>query len=310
MTEHPVPEPRGRLSAAAVAGSGVGLALFVALVVNVAWGSTPVFTRLAVEDIEPLLVAVLRTALAGLVALPLVAALRLELPPVRRGRGLLLVSAVTGFVAFPILFTLGQERTSATHGALILAALPVFTGAYVALVHRRVPSRHWLAGCGLALAGEAAIVALRAGGGDAEPTLGGDLLILAAALVVSLGYVAGALLSVEGYRSLATTFWGVAIGAVLVAPLGVGLLAADGWPEADAAAWGSVIFLALVTSIIGYVGWYWALARGGIARIATVQFVQPFSGVALAAIVLGERITVPLGLAGVAILVGIALAQR
>jgi drug/metabolite transporter (DMT)-like permease len=293
-----------------VTGSSVGLALFVALVVNVAWGSTPVFTRLAVEDIEPLLVAVLRTALAGLVALPLVAALRLDLPSARRGRGLLLVSAVTGFVAFPILFTLGQERTSATHGALILAALPVFTGAYAALVHRRVPSRHWLAGCGLALAGEAAIVAFRAGGGDAEPTFAGDLLILAAALVVSLGYVAGALLSVEGYRSLATTFWGAAIGAMLVAPLGVGLVAADGWPEADAAAWGSVVFLALVTSIIGYVGWYWALARGGIARVATVQFVQPFSGVALAAIVLGERITLPLGLAGVAVLLGIALAQR
>jgi drug/metabolite transporter (DMT)-like permease len=310
VTEPPVPEPRGRVSAPARVGAGAGLALLVALAVNVAWGSTPVFTRLAVEDIEPLLVAVLRTALAGLVALPLVAGLRLELPPLRRGRGLLLVSAVTGFVAFPILFTLGQERTSATHGALILAALPVFTGAYAALVHRRMPSHGWLAGCGLALAGEAAIVVLRSGGGDAEPTFAGDLLILAAALVVSLGYVAGALLSVEGYRSLATTFWGVVVGAAIVLPLGVGLVAADGWPEADAAAWSSVVFLALVTSILGYVGWYWALARGGIARIATVQFVQPFSGVALAALVLGERITLPLGLAGVAVLAGIALAQR
>jgi drug/metabolite transporter (DMT)-like permease len=310
VTEPPIPEPRGRLSTAARAGTGAGLALLVALVVNVAWGSTPVFTRLAVEDIEPLLVAVLRTALAGLVAAPLVAGLRLGLPVSPRGRRLLLVSAVTGFVAFPILFTLGQERTSATHGALILAALPVFTGAYAALVHRRMPSRHWLAGCGIALAGEAALVLARSGGGDAEPTFAGDLLILAAALVVSLGYVAGALLGVEGYRSLATTFWGVVVGAALVAPLGAGLLAADGWPDAGAAAWASVAFLAIVTSILGYVGWYWALARGGIARIATVQFVQPFSGVALAALVLGERITVPLGLAGVAVLAGIALAQR
>jgi len=310
VTQSPLPEPRGRLSAAARTGTGPGLALLVALVVNVAWGSTPVATRLAVEDLEPLLVAVLRTALAGLVALPLLAALRLDLPAAERGRGLLLVSAVTGFVAFPILFTLGQERTSATHGALILAALPVFTGAYAALVHRRMPARGWLGGCALALAGEAAIVLLRSGGGGAQPTFAGDLLILAAALVVALGYVAGALLGVEGYRSLATTFWGVGIGAVLVAPLGAGLLAADGWPDADAAAWGSVVFLALVTSILGYVGWYWALARGGIARIATVQFVQPFSGVALAALVLDERITLPLGLAGVAVLAGIALAQR
>jgi len=291
-------------------GSGVAAAFAVALLVNVAWGSTPVVTRLAVEDLEPLLVAIARTALAGLLVAPLLASLRVGLPVRRRGRGLLLVSAVTGFVAFPILFTLGQERTSAMHGALILAALPVFTGVYAAVVHRRRPARTWLVGCALALAGEAGVVLLRTGGGEAEPTVVGDLLVLAAALVVSLGYVAGALLSLEGYRSLGTTFWGVAIGTLLVAPLGAALVAADGWPQADAVAWGSVVFLAVVTSIVGYVGWYWALARGGIARVGTVQFVQPFSGVALAALVLHERITLPLAAAGVAILAGIAVAQR
>jgi drug/metabolite transporter (DMT)-like permease len=196
------------------------------------------------------------------------------------------------------------------HGALILAALPVFTGVYAAVVHRRRPARTWLVGCALALAGEAGVVLLRTGGRRGRAHVVGDLLVLAAALVVSLGYVAGALLSVEGYRSLGTTFWGVAIGALLVAPLGAALVAADGWPQADAVAWGSVVFLAVVTSIVGYVGWYWALARGGIARVGTVQFVQPFSGVALAALVLHERITLPLAAAGVAILAGIAVAQR
>jgi drug/metabolite transporter (DMT)-like permease len=289
---------------------GVAAAIAVALCVNVAWGSTPVLTRIAVEEIEPLLVAVLRTALAGLVAAPFLRPLGLALPTASRGRWLLGISAVTGFVAFPILFTLGQERTSATHGALILAALPVFTGAYAALVHRARPSRGWLAGCGLALAGEAAVVFLRAGGGEAEPTLAGDALILIAALVVSLGYVAGALLSVEGARSLGTTFWGVVVGAALVAPLGLGLVATDGLPDAGADAWAAVVFLAVVTSIVGYVGWYWALARGGIQRVATVQFVQPFAGVALAALVLGERLTLPLALAGLAVVGGIALAQR
>ena len=289
---------------------GIALAVLVALVVNVAWGSTPVVTRLAVEDIEPLLVAVLRTALAGLLVLPILFATRRALPVWRRGRALLFVSAVTGFVAFPILFTLGQERTSATHGAIILAALPVFTGAYIALVRRRRPSTWWLVGCAVALVGEAAIVVSRTGGGDAEPTLGGDLLILAAALIVALGYVAGALLGQAGYRSDATTFWGVAIGAVLVAPLAVGLFVADGVPDADATAWAAVVFLAVVTSIIGYVGWYWALARGGIARIATIQFIQPVSGIALAALVLDETLTPLLAAAAAVVIAGVWIAQR
>jgi drug/metabolite transporter (DMT)-like permease len=289
---------------------GIALAILVALVVNIAWGSTPVVTRLAVEDIEPLFVAVLRTVLAGLLVAPILLASRQGLPVWRRGRVLLVVSAVTGFVAFPILFTLGQERTSATHGAIILAALPVFTGAYIALVRRRRPSTWWLAGCGIALVGEAAIVALRVGGGDAEPTLSGDLLILAAALIVALGYVAGALLGQAGYRSAATTFWGVAIGAVLVAPLGVGLFLADGVPDADATAWAAVVFLAVVTSILGYLGWYWALAHGGIARIATIQFIQPISGIALAALVLDEGLTPLLFAAAAVVIAGVWIAQR
>ena len=298
------------MSARVAAPSGVALAVFVAVIVNVGWGSTPVVTRLAVEDFEPLMVAVLRTALAGLIALPILLASHQPLPVARRARKLLFVSGVTGFVAFPILFTLGQARTSATHAAIILAALPVFTGAYAAVVERKRPSRRWMLGCGIALVGEAAVVLLRSGGGDAEPTLGGDLLILAAALIVALGYVAGALLGQGGYRAAATTFWGVVIGAVLVAPIGLGLFAADGAPDAGAQAWAAVVFLAVFTSIVGYVGWYWALAHGGIQRIATIQFIQPISGIALAALVLGERLTPALGVAAAIVLVGVWIATR
>ena len=69
----------------------------------------------------------------------------------------------------------------------------------------------------------------------------------------------------------------------MLAPLILGSLPATGCRDADATSWGAVVFLAVVTSIVGYVGWYWALDRGGIARIATLQFLQPISGFVLAA---------------------------
>jgi hypothetical protein len=130
-------------------------------------------------------------------------------------------------------------------------------------------------GSAVALAGEVVLVAFRTGGGGAHTSLSGDLLIAVSVLVVALGYVAGARLGQTGYNSLATTFWGVAIGLLVIAPVVVGDLAADGIPHADPGPWAAVIFLATVTSIVGYVGWYWALAHGGIARIATIQFLQP-----------------------------------
>jgi drug/metabolite transporter (DMT)-like permease len=282
----------------------------VALLVMVAWGATPVFTKLAAEDVDPLLVGLLRTAFAGLAAVPLLAVVREPLPSVPRGRALLVASGLTGFVAFPILFTIGQERTPAMHGGMILAALPIVTGAYAALLERRRPGSAWLIGCAVAFAGETTLIAFRTGEAEAAGDLVGDLLVVVSVLVVAAGYVAGARLGQLGYRSLATTFWGVALAAVVVAPPLAGVLAAEGRPAADAAAWGSIAFLALVTSIAGYVGWYWALARGGIARIATVQFLQPFSGLVLAALVLDEAFTASLVAASAAILLGVWIAQR
>ena len=286
----------------------VAAPVLVSLAVMVVWGATPVLTRIATDDLEPLWVAVLRTVLAGIVAVPLVVTTERRPPASSRARLLLGVSAAAGFVVFPVVFTIGQERASAMHGVGILAALPVFTGLYGMLVARRRPGQWWLAGCALALAGEAVIVAVRGGGGTATPV--GDLLVLASALVVSAGYVAGALLVPRGFSSAATTYWGVLLGAVALAPLALALLVTVGPPGAGVASWAAVLFLAVVTSIVGYVGWYWALARGGIARIAPLQFLQPLSGLVLAALVLGERLTWPLAVGAAAVIGGVAVARR
>jgi drug/metabolite transporter (DMT)-like permease len=286
----------------------VAAPVLVSLAVMIVWGATPVLTRVATDDLEPLWVAVLRTVLAGIVALPLVAATERRPPSSPRARLLLGVSAAAGFVIFPVVFTIGQERTSAMHGVGILAALPVFTGLYGMLVARRRPGQWWLVGCALALAGEAVIVAVRTGGGGVA-TLTGDLLVLASALVVSAGYVAGALLVPRGFSSAATTYWGVVLGAVALLPLAVVLLLVQGAPRAGAASWAAVLFLAVVTSIVGYIGWYWALAHGGIARIAPLQFLQPLSGLVLASLVLGERLTWNQPVGAAIVLLGVAVSQ-
>ena len=187
----------------------------VAVLVMVVWGATPVLTRIALEDMEPLVVATLRTILAGLLAVPLLLRAREPFPRAAPSRRLLAVSAAAGFVVFPVVYTIGQERTSGLHGVMILAALPIFTGLYAAAVARRVPGRGWLLGCAIALAGEVVLIGAR-GGGTGDATLTGDLLVLAAALVVSAGYVAGALLPPRGVSSSAATFWGVVLGAIVL----------------------------------------------------------------------------------------------
>lgn len=280
-----------------------------ALAIMVVWGGTPLFTKLAVAEMDPLVAGVLRTVLAGALAWPLVLLRRLALPDDRRARVLLAVSGLAAFVVFPLVFSFGQQRTSALHGALILATLPVFTSLFGHVVERRPVSRTWVAGCALALAGELAIILWRPLGATGS-SLAGDAIVLASAVFCSIGYVAGARLSQRGYPSLSTTLWGVALSSVLVLPVFAWTVYANGWPRAGLAAWTSIAVLAFLTSIVGYVVWYWALGRGGISRVASVQFTQPLFGLALAALVLGERPAPATAVAAVAILAGAFMVQR
>lgn len=302
--------PPAEKSTPASRGPSAALPMAVALAVMVVWGGTPLFTKIAAGEIDPLLVGILRTVVAGVAAVPFLLAMHLPLPRQTRERVLLAVSAVTAFVAFPLLFSVGQNLTSAMHGALILATLPVFTSLFGTILERRRVSAMWIAGCSIALAGEAVVIVWRTAGSGSGSSLAGDAIVLVSSVVCSLGYVAGARLSQRGYPSMATTLWGVGLSAVVLLPLMGWSIATTGWPQAGVAAWGSVLVLALLTSILGYVAWYWALAHGGISRIASIQFTQPIFGLILAAVVLAERPAPVTLVAGAAILTGAWLVQK
>ena len=200
--------------------------------------------------------------------------------------------------------------TSALHGALILATLPVFTSLFGTLVERRRVSKTWAVGCAIALASEGVVIFWRTAATQGASSLVGDVVVLLSAAVCAMGYVAGARLSQRGYPALSTTLWGVSLSAVPLAPLAAWLLVAGGVPHAGPAAWGSILVLAVLTSVVGYIAWYWALAKGGISRVASVQFTQPFFGIALAAVILGERPSPVTAVAGVGVILGAWLVLR
>jgi drug/metabolite transporter (DMT)-like permease len=283
--------------------------LLVGLGVIVVWGATPVATKLAAREIDPLVVGMARTLLGGLLGAPLALALGIALP---RGRQIPLFafSAFCGFIGFPLLFTVGQRLTSAMHGGLVLAILPIFTGLIAAAVERRRPGGRWWLGCLIAGTGEALLAFGHGATGASRASLGGDLLVIAASLMASAGYVAGAKLSQAHYASLGSSLWGASAASIVLLPLLP--LVNGGWspPAAGPSAWGAIAFLAWISSILGYIGWYWALARGGIARIGTIQFLQPLSGLVLAFLLLGERPSLTLVIAAILILSGVVVAGR
>ncbi|MHA1600646.1 MAG: DMT family transporter [Alphaproteobacteria bacterium] len=283
------------------------LATGVALAVVVLWGATPLATKLAVAEIDPVATAVLRTVISALVALPFIIVGRLRLPRTASARGYLAVSSLGGFVVFPLLFTVGVALTSAGHAALILGILPVLTGLFAALLEHRIPGGRWWAGCALALAGTAVLVGARAESSGA--TAMGDLLVLAGAIAAAAGYVTGARAARES-GSWTITLWGLVIASLVLLPVLPFVLSPAALGEAGALAWGGVLYLAIVSSMVGYAAWYWALAHGGIGRTGLTQFLQPLVGLVLALAVLGETLTWPMAVAAGAILGGVVWARR
>ncbi len=284
--------------------------ILAALAAIILWGASSVATKLATTTLPPLLVAVLRTALAGVAAVPLCFALRLPPPRTARHRGSIVLLGLAGFVVFPVLFSLGQALTSAVHGAMILAMLPVATGAFALGWDRQRPSARWWLGCVIAVAGEAVLAFGRPNAGQAAGSLTGDALVLLSVLFGAFGNVIGGRLQQAGYPAQAATLWAAMVATLFLGPFLPWIAPKPAWEHATPVAWLGVAYLAFGVTIVGYALWYWALGRGGIARTGLLQFLQPVSGVFLAWLLLAEPLTGPMLLAAAIILIGVGVANR
>ena len=115
-----------------------------------------------------------------------------------------------------------------------------------------------------------------------------DALMFAAIVVCGMGYAEGAKLSRElgGWQVIS---WALLLSVPVMLPL---VLWA--WPaqisNIHAPAWWSLAYVSLFSMLIGFVFWYKGLAQGGIAAVGQLQLLQPFMGLALAALLLNEPV--------------------
>jgi O-acetylserine/cysteine efflux transporter len=273
------------------------------------WALTPVTTRFAAGQLDGISIGLVRTIGAGAIAAPLLAVFRMAAPKGRSQWLQIILSAIGSFGLGPVLFSFGTATTSASHSALIMAAMPLFAGVIAAAMERRWPSRLWITGAVIALAGEAALIGLRMNFATTGATLGGDICVLAGCIAWAGGFVAGANVTKE-IGPWRATFWALALGSGLLLPLAAVYFPAVNWTGLTYLTWGSLAHISIGASLLAYICWFWAMARGGIARVAVFQFAQPPLALVFAVLLLGERLTVGLIAAACAILAGIVIAQR
>jgi drug/metabolite transporter (DMT)-like permease len=141
---------------------------------------------------------------------------------------------------------------------------------------------------------------------DASPI--GDGLMLAAIIVCGLGYAEGAKLSrtLGGWQVIS---WALVLSLPVMLPLAL-LLQPPSFDEIGAPAWIGLAYVSLFSMLIGFVFWYRGLAQGGIAAVGQLQLLQPFFGLALAATLLREPVTVGMFAATIGVICCVIGARR
>ena len=286
------------------------VAIIAALIALIFWGGTAIANRYAVGFADPITVATLRSVLAGILALVVALVLRLKRPASRDDWRLLLVSGIFSFGLWPIFLSLGLERTTASHAALIMATLPILTVLIASAVNRSMPPRAWWMGGILALSGAFLLVADRNGtDAGAESAAIGDLIILLGCVLCASGYVAGGKLSTR-IGAIATTFWGLSIALMMTMPVFALYQHNTDWGSVSTAAWWAIAWLTLCSSLLGYAFWFFALGRGGIEKIGSLQLLMPVITLIGAVLILDEIFTLRLAVLSGLVLAGTVISHR
>lgn len=272
--------------------------LAAALAVVLLWGFNFIAIKQGVTQFPPIFASALRFALVTLVLVPFCHF------PKGRLRDLLVLSVVLGGLHFCLLFV-GLSGTGAALGAFVLQLGVPFSALFAWLLLGDAFGWRRTLGTAIALCGVAIMVGAP----------GKRVSHLHVALL--LGSAAGWGLSnplvkrLQEVHPLAITAWMACFAwpQLLVASLALEHGQWDAFQTADWTGYGGILYTALASSVLAYGLWYSLIQRHGVSRVIAFSLLPPLVAAALGVTLLGEALTVSMGIGGGLILLGVAAVQ-
>ena len=277
----------------------------VAIVSSAVGAAAAVATRYLIASADPFTLAALRFGGGVICLLPLALGLRVRWP----GRGDWLAVAGLGFMFFAVFFVfynLALAYTTVARGTLALSTLPLMTMVVGAMLGIEALSARKTVGVLIAMLGVAA--ALASGLADAPAgAWRGDLIMAGATLCMAL-YNVWSRPFIQRSSALGFLTAGMGVGAaalVLISAFLGGLARVSAFTPAE---WLAAVYLAAGGGALAFFLWVYALQYASPTRVANTMTVNPIVAGLLAAIFLGEPITLPLVVGLVAVFAGLWIA--
>jgi drug/metabolite transporter (DMT)-like permease len=279
-------------------------ALALGLVFALIWSSAFTSARIIVEAAPPLMALSLRFFLSGLIGIGIALALGQSFRLSRAQWWAVLIFGVCQNALYLGLNFVAMQTVEASLAAIIASSMPLLVAAANwGLFRERLPVMG-LAGLVAGFVGVAIIMADRFGGG-ADP-FGVTLCLLGAvALTVATLAVKGA--ASDGANLLMVVGLQMMVGALALLPPALLLESASvDWSWQLGAAFA---YTTLLPGLAATFIWFKLVGRIGSTRAATYHFLNPFFGVAIAAVILGERLS-PWDVVGVLVIAAGILAVQ
>jgi drug/metabolite transporter (DMT)-like permease len=199
-------------------------------------------------------------------------------------------------------------------GAILVATTPLWTlGISLALGRERF---HWLAAVGSLLAFLGVVLVVLRGQGEAEIRLAAKA---AVGMIAPLSWAVYSVFTkplIARHGGLFVTGVTLSLGAATLLPLGIHYGTAP-LESLDAAAWGWLAFLAVVSTALGYAMWNHAIKHRAASNVATYIYLNPVVATIAGAWLLpalvdfpAQQVTAWFLLGGAMVLGGLALVHR
>ncbi len=282
-----------------------GWVLFVAM--GVIWGVPYLLIKVAVEELEPSVLVLGRTLLAGLLLLP-VAIARGHLRGLRSAWLPILVFALVEIAGPWLLLGVAEQQLSSSLTGLLLASVPLVAALLAWLGAGRWspaddrPDARRVIGLLVGVAGVAALVGFEVGAGD-----GWSVVAVAG---VSVCYAVGPVILsrwLSDLPGLGVITVSLLVTALIYLPIGVAQLP-DQMPSAKVV-W-SVVGLAVICTAVAFVVFFELIAEVGPSRATVITYLNPAVALLLGVLILDESFTVATAVGFALILAGSVLATR
>lgn len=260
------------------------LLLFLAFI----WGGSFVFAKVAVAEIPPFTLVLLRVGLAAATLWLICLATGVRMPRTLKAWGAYAVMGLlNNVIAFSLIFT-GQQEIGASLASILNGSMPFFTVllAGILLADERFSPRK-IVGIVIGFAGVVLIIGPRHLLGLGDHLLS-ELMLIGAAISYAFASVWGRRFA--GQNPMATATGQLTMSTLMMIP--IASLIDQPWtlPVPSLATIGSVIALAVVCTAFAYVLFFRILDMAGATNVSLVTMLVPVSATLLAVPLLGERL--------------------